>query len=206
MRRLTIIVALMYVIPFLGYSQEKMRKFDFYLSSSIGYSKVSNTETPSFNLNSEHNTLLFSYKLNKDDGICIGITLADFSGNGFNEKGSFYNEKRILSIPFMYLLSDNYGKFEWFYSIGAEAIKILDDEYFFLGETIEQPFGNSWGWGVRGDIGFLYNFYKDRLAAGVIFGGGRNFIKLDAKSNSGFKGTQKMKYNNYIGLVFNFSF
>lgn len=204
MRKIVLLMLLM-VATFQMYAQDRDRKFDVYIFEGLGNAQVQNDYPVNYDLHNMHTGALFNYRFFERNGVGIGITSSDFTGNGQNQKGYFYNERKVLSIPLMYSITNKYEKLKWFVGVGVQANKLLKDRYSYIDGEDNKPFGSGWYWSWSGSTSFTYKVH-DMMSLGVMYSGNLGLSKIASENDAVFKGKQKIKYSNQIGLVFNFSF
>lgn len=185
-------------------NNEKMKKINFLLSIGTASGNIVNDYETGYNLLGENTKLQIGYSFSQHDAIAIGVGYSELTGNGFNAKGNFYQERNILSIPLLYTRSVYYQQFNIEIGVGLQANKLITDKYHYINETKNNQF-SGWNLATKSYIAFLYRI-TDNAKVGVFYDLSTDLTKYSSTDETYFKGKQRMTLFKSVGLSMGFSF
>lgn len=205
MKKLLALSLLLLLNTALQAQEEQKSKVSLLVFGGIGYGKIINESEPNYNVNSNTGDILVNYKFSKLIGVSSGIGFTELSGNGFNSNGNFYHERFVIKIPLLATFSTQMTEhMKMILSIGPYASKITSDKYQFMYGTEKDVF-DSWNFGSQIQVGFAYQLNK-LTGIGINFSGQSDFAEIESNKNEVFKGKQKTKSLNNLGLFFTYDF
>lgn len=187
-----------------GQSTQNYKKFNLYVLAQAGAGRLVNENAVNYNLMGSKTDLYLNYNFSKMHGVATGISYSELGGNGNAAKGYFFHDRDVLGIPLLYVHTQEYQRIKIVMGIGAQANKVVFDEYAFSNETAKNLF-REWTLGGITNISFMYKI-SERAAIGVTYSIDGDYTKMKSANEEYFKGKQYAKYFHYTGIGLNYAF
>ena len=147
------------------YAQDENKfRFDTYLYLGAGSGEFVTSDQPNYVVDSRYSEFILNFDFGKKFGVGTGIGLIQLRGNGFDDTGNFFHQRRILKIPLLltaiepitdYLEAYGNGGFFWH--------NIIHDEFQYLNSTNEDVFDGS-GIGAQFEFGLTVKLPSNSLS------------------------------------------
>lgn len=206
MKRMKLILGItfLFICSLIQAQEVNSSKFNISGFSGIGYATIENNKEPNYNLNCHQAEFLLNYKFDQTIGIATGFGYAEFTGNGFNSGGNFYQQRTTFKIPILVTVTYNFSDiYKIIGNLGIYAQGIIEDEYRFQNKTTILTFnGGAWNFGLQTDL-ILPVSVSDNFSLGINIKNQTDFNKvgLPIPADKPIYDYQKVHNLNSIGLI-----
>ena len=161
----------------------------------LAWGVAQNSNQPDYNYTSRSIDGLLNFDFGKLIGVSTGFGVSSLTGNGFDSSGDFFHTRTLFKIPLLmtiiYPITDN---FEVYANGGFFYEQILDDEFQYLGTTINDVYDGS-NIGAQAQLGLVLlppkklNGLWESFRIGLVVSAQ---VSGDYESNGNFTNTQDL--------------